>query len=87
MKIKNNFFKLNKKLALYRGENGERESFVKSWELNKSSEECLRKTVLDEIFYYESFPEDWEKWESRLGFTINTKKAPYFSGGDEFAKP
>ena len=74
MKIKNNFFKLSKKLALYRGENGEGESFVKNWELSKNSEEYLRKTVLDEIFYYESFPEDWEKWENRLGFTQDELK-------------
>ena len=67
MKIKDNFFKLEKQLSLYRKEEQERGSWVRSWDYSKESEEYARKTVLDELFYYESF-EEWEEMEENLGF-------------------
>lgn len=68
MKIKDKFFKLEKELTLYRKENQERGSWMYSWEYSQNSQEYARKTVLDELFYYESFPEEWEEMEEKLGF-------------------
>lgn len=68
MKIKNEFFKLEKQLSLYRKEEQERGSWVRSWGCSKESEEYARKIILDELFYYECFPEEWEEMEKNLGF-------------------
>lgn len=68
MKIKDNFFKLEKQLSLYRKENQERGSWVRSLDYSKESEEYARKIILDELFYYECFPEEWEEMEENLGF-------------------
>lgn len=68
MKIKDEFFKLEKQLSLYRKEEQERGSWVRSWDYSKESEEYARKIILDELFYYECFPEEWEEMEENLGF-------------------
>lgn len=68
MKIKNKFYELEKDLSIYRKEGQERGSCVRSWAFSSSSQECARKIILDELFYYESFPEEWEKMEENLGF-------------------
>ena len=68
MKIRDKFFKLNKKLSLYRVESGEMGSWIRSWDSIEPSYEYARKTMLDEIFYYEDFEEEWELREEKLGF-------------------
>lgn len=68
MRIKDKFFKLEKQLSLYRKEEQERGSWVRSWECSKESEEYARKIILDELFYYECFPEEWEEMEEKLDF-------------------
>lgn len=68
MKIKDKFYKLEKNLSLYRKDGQERGSWVRSWAFSSSSQEYARKVILDELFYYESFPEEWEEMEEELGF-------------------
>ena len=68
MKIKDKFFELEKNLSIYRKEGQERGSFVRSWNFCKTSCEYARKIIIDELFYYESFPEEWEEMEDKLGF-------------------
>ena len=69
MKVKNKYFKLKKRLSVYRNENGERGTDIKSYNAaSKVSEEYAKKLILDEIFYYESSPEEWERMEELIGF-------------------
>ena len=68
MKIKDKFFKLEKNLSLYRKDGQERGDCMRSWAFSNSSQEYARKVILDELFYYESFPEEWEETEEKLGF-------------------
>lgn len=68
MKVKNEFYKLEKKLSLYRNNNGERGNGINSYSVTQSSEENIKKFILNELFNYE-FIEEWEETEQIIGFT------------------
>ena len=69
MKIKDRFYKSEKTFSLYRKEGQERGDLIKNWSFTEKAQEYARKIVIDELFYYECSPEEWEEMADEIGFT------------------
>ena len=69
LEIKGKFYELKKELTVYRNNDGVLNNSVRIFTYSEEAKEYARKTILDELFYYEDMPEDWEMMEERLGKT------------------